>query len=303
MRRELCRTGSTIQLLGVISKLDRARLAGIQLIKCRLPEDMSLDLGALLEPLSVAIQASKRAQLATGATVLVFGAGAVGLLVAAMAKISGAGTVVIADIDAGRVQFAVDNKFAHRGFTVPLKRGNTIEEQLEIAKETAAEIGKISKESGGEVSEVDAVFECTGVPSCVQASIFVRLKSTCETNQLLIIDRQHDQAVKSCSSAWAHPSKRFPSRQLRSAKWTLSVSSDMQTRTQQASKSCQNRGPIIQTSQNWLHTNTRDWKPQKKRSRWPVKRRMTAGDWLSRLCLRLARRTKLIYEVWCSKLR
>ncbi|CAN9436021.1 unnamed protein product [Alternaria sp. RS040] len=138
----------------------------------KLPEDMSLDLGALLEPLSVAIQASKRAQLAPGSTVLVFGAGAVGLLVAAMAKISGAGTVVIADIDAGRVQFAVENKFAHRSFTVPMKRGSTIEEQLDIAKEVAAEVGKLSKESGGEVGEVDAVFECTGVPSCVQASIY-----------------------------------------------------------------------------------------------------------------------------------
>ncbi|USP81027.1 Sorbitol dehydrogenase [Curvularia clavata] len=138
----------------------------------KLPEDVSLDLGALLEPLGVAIQASKRAQLAPGSTVLVFGAGAVGILVAAMAKISGAGTVVIADIDAGRVQFAVDNKFAHRSFTVPMKRGATIEEQLDIAKEVAADIGKTTKESGGEVGEVDAVFECTGVPSCVQASIF-----------------------------------------------------------------------------------------------------------------------------------
>lgn len=90
-----------------------------------------------------------------------------------MAKISGAATVVIADIDAGRVQFAIDNKFAHRGFTVPLKRGATIEEQLEIAKETAAEIGKLTRESGSPVGEVDAVFECTGVPSCVQAAIYV----------------------------------------------------------------------------------------------------------------------------------
>lgn len=91
-----------------------------------------------------------------------------------MAKISGAATVVIADIDAGRVQFAIDNKFAHRGFTVPLKRGATIEEQLEIAKETAADIGKLTRESGSPVGEVDAVFECTGVPSCVQAAIYVR---------------------------------------------------------------------------------------------------------------------------------
>ncbi|KAL5425720.1 hypothetical protein PMIN04_002335 [Paraphaeosphaeria minitans] len=138
----------------------------------KLPENVSLDLGALLEPLGVAIQATKRAQLPVGSTVLVFGAGAVGLLVAAMAKIAGASTVVIADIDAGRVNFAVENSFAHQSFTVPLKRGQTIEENLEIAKETAAEIAKVARVSGGAVGEVDAVFECTGVPSCVQASIY-----------------------------------------------------------------------------------------------------------------------------------
>ncbi|KAF2263210.1 GroES-like protein [Lojkania enalia] len=138
----------------------------------KLPENVSLDLGAILEPLGVAIHASRRAQLAAGATVLVFGAGAVGLLVAAMAKISGASIVVIADIDAGRVNFAVKNKFAHRGFTVPLKRGNTIEEDLEIAKETSVDIGRIKKEGDDVVGEVDAVFECTGVPSCLQASIY-----------------------------------------------------------------------------------------------------------------------------------
>ncbi|KAF2105350.1 chaperonin 10-like protein [Lophiotrema nucula] len=138
----------------------------------RLPDDVSLDLGAILEPLGVAIHGSRRAQLVAGASVLVFGAGAVGLLVAAMAKISGAGTVIIADIDQGRVNFAVENKFAHRGFTVPMKRGNTTEENLDIAKETATEIGKITKESGDAVSEVDAVFECTGVPSCLQAAIY-----------------------------------------------------------------------------------------------------------------------------------
>ncbi|OCK80091.1 sorbitol dehydrogenase-like protein [Lepidopterella palustris CBS 459.81] len=138
----------------------------------KLPEDLSLDLGAILEPLGVAIHATRRAQLPVGRMVLVFGAGAVGLLIAAMAKISGAGTVVIADIDGGRVDFAVKNGFAHRGYTVPMKRGRNVEENLEIAKETAADVGKVLKTSGGPVVEFDAVFECTGVPSCVQAAIY-----------------------------------------------------------------------------------------------------------------------------------
>ena len=136
-----------------------------------MPEHVTLDQGALLEPLGVAIQATRRAQLSQGATVLVFGAGAVGLLCAAMAKYSGADTVITADIDAGRVSFATENGFAHHGFVVPMKRGSAIEEKLAIAQETATLPGKIEG-----VEEVDAVFECTGVEACLQAAIYVSTK-------------------------------------------------------------------------------------------------------------------------------
>jgi len=138
----------------------------------KLPQKMSLDLGALLEPLGVAIHANRRADLAIESKVLVFGAGTVGLLVAAVAKINGAASVIIADIDSGRVDFAVKNGFAHKGYTVPLKRGSTIEESLAIAKETATEIGKIVEVDTRTIGELDAVFECTGVPACLQAAIY-----------------------------------------------------------------------------------------------------------------------------------
>ena len=55
-----------------------------------------------------------------------------------------------------------------------MKRGQTTEENLEIARETAAALGKVKKTTGEEFGEVDAVFECTGVPSCLQAGIYVR---------------------------------------------------------------------------------------------------------------------------------
>jgi len=138
----------------------------------KLPDAVNLDMGALLEPLGVAIHGNRRAGLAIESKVLVFGAGAVGLLVAAVAKINGAGLVIIADIDSGRVEFAVKNGFAHKGYTVPMRRGSTIEENLEIAKETAAEVGKIVGDGGQAIGELDAVFECTGVPSCLQAAIY-----------------------------------------------------------------------------------------------------------------------------------
>jgi len=148
----------------------------------KLPSDVSLDVGALLEPLGVALHAFRRSHMAPGATVLVFGAGAVGLLCAAVAKLKGAGKVVIADIDSGRLDFAVQNGFAHASYLVPMKRGKDIDENLAIAKETAAEVGKVEG-----VGEVDTVFECTGVPSCVQAGIF----STRPGGRLMLVGMGH----------------------------------------------------------------------------------------------------------------
>ena len=146
----------------------------------RLPDNISLDVGALLEPLGVALHAFRRSQMQKGSTVLVFGAGAVGLLCAAVAKLRGAWKIIIADIDAGRLDFAVKNGFADTSYTVPLKRGKDIDESLAIAKETAAEIGKVD-----EIGEVDVTFECTGVPSCVQAGIYVSISSESFSSQLV----------------------------------------------------------------------------------------------------------------------
>lgn len=125
-----------------------------------------------MEPLSVAIHAPRRAQLTPGSTVLVFGAGAVGLLCAAMSKVSGASTVIIADIQAERVAFAVEYGFAHGGFVVPRKQGQTIDEKLQNAKDLAAFAGQ-TKTPTEVLGEVDTVFECTGVEACTQAAIYV----------------------------------------------------------------------------------------------------------------------------------
>ena len=141
----------------------------------RLPEDMTLDVGALLEPLGVALHGFRRSQMPKDATVLVFGAGAVGLLCAAVAKIRGVRKVIIADIDAGRLEFAVQNGFADQSYTVPMRRGKDIDENLTIAKETAAEVCKVDG-----VGEFDVTFECTGVPSCVQAGIYVSYRIRCQ---------------------------------------------------------------------------------------------------------------------------
>jgi L-iditol 2-dehydrogenase len=133
---------------------------------------MSLDLGALVEPLSVAMHANRRANLPPGSAVVVFGAGSVGLLTAAMSKINGASAVVIADIQKDRVDFAIDNGFADTGFVVPLVRPQSIDEKLKFAQEVAR-MARAARVNGESVDEFGAAFECTGVEACLQSGIYV----------------------------------------------------------------------------------------------------------------------------------
>lgn len=125
-----------------------------------------------MEPLGVAMHASDRANLPTGSTVLVLGAGAVGLLCAAVCKAQGAKTVVIADILKDRLDFAVTNGFADASILVPMARPQTIEDKLAYAQDVAAS-AKAAEVNGQAVGEYTAVFECTGVETCVQTAIYV----------------------------------------------------------------------------------------------------------------------------------
>ena len=55
----------------------------------RLPDDISYETGALIEPLSVAVHAVRRTDVRLGESVLVLGAGAIGILAAALCRRSG----------------------------------------------------------------------------------------------------------------------------------------------------------------------------------------------------------------------
>lgn len=137
----------------------------------KIPANLELEYAALAEPLSVAVHAANRAKVEAGSKVLVLGAGAVGLFSAAMAKVYGATTVVIADIAQKRLDFAVENGFATHSYLVNSKRATEIDEKLEIARKVAGELTSI-KDGEEEIGEFDYTFECTGVESCVQAGIF-----------------------------------------------------------------------------------------------------------------------------------
>jgi L-iditol 2-dehydrogenase len=79
----------------------------------------------------------------------------------------------MADVDDGRVAFALEHGFADVGYLASPNNEDTVANRLSNAKTMALEIGKLSSPEGGDVGRFDHVFECTGVESCVQASIYV----------------------------------------------------------------------------------------------------------------------------------
>lgn len=170
----------------------------------RLPTNVTYESAALIEPLSVVLQGLRRSNLRAGESVLVLGAGAVGLLACAAAKASGAAFVAAVDIDQGRLDFAKANGWADATHLLP--RGpppaaasaangaaDEADPRARRAAEDAAVIATAKNSATGLIDAIfplpaagaprdrvrelarlgfDAVFECSGVPSCVQLGIF-----------------------------------------------------------------------------------------------------------------------------------
>ena len=112
-----------------------------------------------MEPLAVAVHVSRLADIRVGQSVVIFGAGTIGLLSAAVAKSMGAGKVISVDINESRLEFAQD--FAATGTYQP-----SIESSSE---ETAQSI----KNKYGLDEGADAVIEATGAEPCIETGIHV----------------------------------------------------------------------------------------------------------------------------------
>jgi L-iditol 2-dehydrogenase len=106
-----------------------------------LPDSVSDEAGALMEPLSVGIWACQKAGVSPGDRVLVTGAGPIGLLAQQCALAFGATEVTITDVSEAR---------------------------LELARRTGA---TRALQPGEEVGEVDALIECSGHPAALASGI------------------------------------------------------------------------------------------------------------------------------------
>lgn len=107
------------------------------------PDELSDDAAALIEPLAVGVWAATKAGLGGGSRVLIAGAGPVGLLVAQVARAFGALEIVVSDVAADRLSTA-----ARLGAT-------------QVLDPTAAST----------VTDVDAFIDCSGAQSAISAGI------------------------------------------------------------------------------------------------------------------------------------
>jgi len=74
----------------------------------KLPENVSLEEGAMCEPLSVGVHACNRASVGPNTKILILGAGPIGLVTLLAAHAFGSPRVVIADISPERLKVAED---------------------------------------------------------------------------------------------------------------------------------------------------------------------------------------------------
>ena len=125
----------------------------------KLPETIGLDEGVLVEPLAVAVHVARLAYIGVGQSVVIFGAGTIGLLCAAVAKTMGAGKIISVDINEERLEFAA--RFASTGTYLP------------VITQSAEETAQAIKEDYNLGQGADVVLEATGADSCIEAGIHV----------------------------------------------------------------------------------------------------------------------------------
>lgn len=118
-----------------------------------IPDSLDLDLAALTEPTAVVFEALKRAEFSAGDTIAISGAGPIGLLLAVVARISGAGRIFISDVVGERLA-----KAREFGFT----------DVIDATEGEPAAVITAAVPRG-----VDIAFDCAGVQSSIDTCIGV----------------------------------------------------------------------------------------------------------------------------------
>ncbi len=119
----------------------------------KLPDEVSLEEGALVEPLAIGVYSANTAAIQPGDVALVFGSGTIGIVTALAALASGCSKVLLADIKEKKLEIVRQN------FSENIVCVNSARESLEDAVFALAPEG------------VDIVFEASGSPAVIGSFI------------------------------------------------------------------------------------------------------------------------------------
>jgi L-iditol 2-dehydrogenase len=122
-----------------------------QHILYRLPDDLSFEKAAMVEPVSIAFHAVNRTPLTLNDSVVVYGAGMIGLLVIQALRLAGCGTIIAVDVDEAKLVLA-KNLGADHGINAG-------------AETLAAQVVALTKGRGA-----DRAFECVGIAATVASA-------------------------------------------------------------------------------------------------------------------------------------
>lgn len=160
-----CRTGrynvcESLKVMGFQTTGTASEYFAAPASKClKLPAGMSLDEGAMIEPLAVAVHALGRGGDVAGKGVMVYGAGPIGNLVAQAAKGSGASRVLVTDTSDHRLGVLGECGIAHR------------------VNPTAEDLARRVAEAFGP-DGADLALECVGIEATIAQAVSLARKGS-----------------------------------------------------------------------------------------------------------------------------
>ncbi|KAJ8650138.1 hypothetical protein MRB53_003161 [Persea americana] len=140
----------------------------------KLPENVSLEEGAMCEPLSVGVHACRRANVGPETNVLIIGVGPIGLVTMLAARAFGAPRIVI--VGCSDYRLSVGKELGADQF---VKVSTNIQD-------VDAEVGEIQKAMG---AQVDVTFDCAGLDKTMSTA----LNATCAGGKVCLVGFGHSE--------------------------------------------------------------------------------------------------------------
>ncbi|KAJ3690659.1 hypothetical protein LUZ61_019823 [Rhynchospora tenuis] len=150
----------------------------------KLPDNVSLEEGAMCEPLSVGIHACRRAEVGPEKTVLIMGAGPIGLVTMLAARAFGAPRIVIVDVDEYRLSVA---------------KSLGADEIVKVSTSTQdldEEVIRVQEAMG---ADIDVSFDCAGFSKTMSTA----LNATRAGGKVCLVGMGHNEMTVPLTSAAA----------------------------------------------------------------------------------------------------